>query len=1183
MKPKLFIVIAVIFLCNSLTAQLNLGYSVVTMSGQSGTDPVVKIFDISNPLTSSAPLGDNWSRSSVRSWSRNTIGQVFGIAINGNNGQPIVYVSNTQIYKKSGILNPSWYVEYENPPVGNYDEGIATLIWKLDPISGAAVSLVQSTRCSGSPSGSSSLIFNRGTGLGNICYDPDNNQLFATNMEDGRVYRIDATTGIVKDRFTPSFNTYASTLPSSCIDSVPVFPVLGSRLWGIGYKNHKVYFSRWNIDIGHKNSLPNTLKNEIYALDIDGATGEFLSAVNIGTEYLGAEHLEFDIPYLDITVDSSFSNPVSDIEFSEDGTVMFLAERSMKEAYNDGFSWETGSSPNQYTYYAHSARVLKYNQSVGGGWNLSLDRYWVGNAEQNRAWGGFHTKANSDGGVDLGYLVTDTLHSDSSICEQLIWSTGDALEHQALGFVGGAIHTEYIYGIAGISIGGNSNNPLSPMYANEESYYSDIFYSYGAPDPDARKARPGDIDVYRLPCASQITSCDTIQATFTDTIPTMLCYGSPLIVSGSGGTYGQVIITRDSNIIVRDILATSEGESHDTLVNYEPGVYQLCYVAYTDHPDSAGSLCSDTVCQYITIEMCGCDTLSIEAFFSVGNGDSLVHTVCVGDTVFFNYGGGSYGRGIMTNGVDTGGFIDFSEIPIGGVIDTVVIGTHDIDPGTYQFCYIVYSANPDSTNAFCSDTVCYDITIELCGCDSINAFIRVNDSLPSLVCYGSRIVIEHGGAPYGKLFSDVEGDGADILEIPWAGDRYLRYDTVTVDGELGIKHLCYVAYSANPDPDSTEFFCSDTVCYDVTIALCHCDSITLELEHTINGGTYTFSLSEDAPEANVLTWIVDGDTIGQTTGNEVFNYTPEAAGIHAVCVQAAYIRPLQNGYAECCYVAVCDTIDYDNCDLWRATDSISWSLDQADYRTVHFNYHGVQPTSITWNYGDGSEFEVNSNDSVSHTFSADSSYMVCAYLVWSIPEHENCCCIDTICFSVDVTPCGLVQFDILLVDSTPQQGYLFQLDYQGYAPVSYNIYWSGSATGTGTVSDPVSIPVSGDYVVCTNVFYTISTPNGNAQECNKNICETFNLEAEQPQNQLRFFPNPADDNLIVEVYNYTKETVASVYVSDMTGRLFFNKELKNLREGSNPIYVNIKQFPQGVYSVTLKMGSTQQVQKLIKK
>ena len=496
-----------------------------------------------------------------------------------------------------------------------------------------------------------------------------------------------------------------------------------------------------------------------------------------------------------------------------------------------------------------------------------------------------------------------------------------------------------------------------------------------------------------------------------------------------------------------------------------------------------------------------------------------------------------------------------------------------------QLWFRVNNPTVDSSSGF---LLLDDFCLNSCCNSSTQAFISVGDSIPQSLCLGSTIVIRHGGGPYGSFFS-VDADEVYIDSIPLdSSGHYVKFDTVTIDGGLGTQHICYVSYSAHPD--STENFCSDTLCFDLTTRLCQCENITPELRREeIAAGTYAYEDTSEI-EATVYTWRVNDSIVRQTTYEEDFVFTPDTAGVYEICMEAMYVRPVGNGNSECCFTTVCDTVVFeDNCDYWRATDSVTYMLNSNNPREVTFNFHGRVPYSVTWDFGDSEEPVVNNGDSVKHTYNTEGQYNVCAYIIWTKPEHENCCCVDTICIPVDATPCGLVDFSVILNMplSSPELGYTFNLNpiYSGFTPIGYDtVYWDFPIEGSGLFTEAYHPEFSGFYNICANVEYHI----GEAQ-CSERVCGVYYLEANAPENLMRIFPNPATDKVMTEVYNFTNEKSASVLVTDIIGRPFFVKELTDLREGVNLVLIDISKFPQGVYAVTLKIGDTHEVDKLIRK
>lgn len=224
--------------------------------------------------------------------------KVFGVTID-QDPQPNIYVTSTSCYIGFGTAT------------GN--------VYKLDGQTGNPSVLVTLPNSGVGP------------GLGNICYDNAHPSLFVTNMEDGKIYRISVTGTILStyDPFAPD-NGAAGFAPQ------------GEKLWGVAIYNGKLFFSRWNTDMGQVSGN----HNEIYSISIDPNTGNLT----------GTPTLEITLPYL--TGGLGFSSPVSSITFSSGGN-MLLAERTMKG--DNGHCW-------------NYARVLEYQQS-GNNWTPSPNKF----------------------------------------------------------------------------------------------------------------------------------------------------------------------------------------------------------------------------------------------------------------------------------------------------------------------------------------------------------------------------------------------------------------------------------------------------------------------------------------------------------------------------------------------------------------------------------------------------------------------------------------------------------------------------------------------------------------------------------------------------------------------------------------------------------------------------------------
>jgi hypothetical protein len=345
------------------------GYMVTTMGAKSSNSDVGIIYNAQN--TYQAPLGNDWDNlalglnrvSSIRPamWKANVIGNVFGIALDNANG---IYLSATNIYISDGFMSFPTQFGSAGGSAGIYYTNMAN--------PNTTTTLVKTLNNASANTVGTATIPNTGVGynsIGNIAYDKVNNQLFATNLEDGRIYRINPTTGIIKSIFDPFAidNGVAGTAP------------VGEQLWGIGVLNEggttAVYFARSNS--------PN---KEIWSVKLD-ASGEFI-ATEVGTSKLFNDSASSSV--LQIANVRGTQNKITDIAFSSTGRMM-VAERG---------------NP-------HAAQAFEYVRS-GTSWIAGNNFYSGGNAGNDGQ--------NCAGGVDYG----NSKRADGNItCDDLVWTSSN--------------------------------------------------------------------------------------------------------------------------------------------------------------------------------------------------------------------------------------------------------------------------------------------------------------------------------------------------------------------------------------------------------------------------------------------------------------------------------------------------------------------------------------------------------------------------------------------------------------------------------------------------------------------------------------------------------------------------------------------------------------------------------------
>lgn len=433
---------------------------------------VVALIDIRDQ--SSAIPGTWWANVNKYShplWTAQNMGQVFGIAIDINDD---VFVAASSIYTcETFAPNPYNY----NPFTTSGGPGA---IYEIDNTTGVPTLFIGT----GPFIAGGNTLPNNGSGLGNICYDSDNDQFFVSNHADGMIYRI--KNGLTMSRFDP----FGSVNPAAGgPGSNPSFVALGERTWGVGYHRGRVYFARWAEDIGRHS--PASGDNEIWSVGLDGS-GEFIAPQFSGGTWEDGEVLEIVLPcYLG----SDYSNPVSDIAFSADGK-MLLAERTMSSDCGGAFTTD-------WNGYAHSSRVLEY-EYINGAWQLTPGHtapVCSSNSHLKFRIGNF-SEANSSGGIDYGYDSFDpTIPNIQPDCDRFVWTTGDLLHPWINTTYCGPPTPAWVYGMQGLpATGGDNNTSLHIDFDNDVCSHDKILN--------------GDVEIFKCGCIQDPDfPCDSLWVT----------------------------------------------------------------------------------------------------------------------------------------------------------------------------------------------------------------------------------------------------------------------------------------------------------------------------------------------------------------------------------------------------------------------------------------------------------------------------------------------------------------------------------------------------------------------------------------------------------------------------------------------------------------------------------------------
>jgi hypothetical protein len=143
-----------------------------------------------------------------------------------------------------------------------------------------------------------------GPGIGNLTYDPAHDQFFATNLEDGKIYRLTKSgiTGVIAEVYDP-------LAPDN---GLPGMPPLGDRLWAIEVSGTNVFYSVWNVGNA---SNPTLIRS--------------VGIAPSGSLVPSSDTLVLSVPGSSAASPGFVTVPVSDLSFTLDGKTMILAERGM--------------------------------------------------------------------------------------------------------------------------------------------------------------------------------------------------------------------------------------------------------------------------------------------------------------------------------------------------------------------------------------------------------------------------------------------------------------------------------------------------------------------------------------------------------------------------------------------------------------------------------------------------------------------------------------------------------------------------------------------------------------------------------------------------------------------------------------------------------------------------------------
>ncbi len=403
-------------------------------------------------------------------WTAQHLGEIFGIALDcvGN-----IYVTATMQY---GGHNGQ--IPYPWGPAGPGG------IYKINGITGN-IDYSISLPCAG-PNATYPNGFNTPS-LGNICFDPDHNggQVFTTNLDDGKIYRVDKNLGAVLSTFDPF-------LPDG---GTPGLAPLGERLWGIAYRANAVYFAVWSRDLAN----PSGPQTSVWKVNIDAA-GNFT----------GIAQFCFSLPA------TAPPDPITDMEFNAAGQLLLIQSSKF-------------TSPiTIYALFPFGAKM--YRADFSGTWSVSTTNYELGAGIAYQGTTPLDRKTSATGGCDWCFSGWSTINNQPTGMDQLVWGGADEIHNGIY-----TLHSDAISGWQGMSATGGT--AASSVLIDADNITSTT--------ASTGMYLTGDIDVMRLVCPPMPLECQdvTVTAQMQQTGTNTGCCATFTIANTMAATFTSILAT----------------------------------------------------------------------------------------------------------------------------------------------------------------------------------------------------------------------------------------------------------------------------------------------------------------------------------------------------------------------------------------------------------------------------------------------------------------------------------------------------------------------------------------------------------------------------------------------------------------------------------------------------------------
>jgi PKD repeat protein len=335
-------------------------------------------------------------------------------------------------------------------------------------------------------------------------------------------------------------------------------------------------------------------------------------------------------------------------------------------------------------------------------------------------------------------------------------------------------------------------------------------------------------------------------------------------------------------------------------------------------------------------------------------------------------------------------------------------------------------------------------------------------------------------------------------------------------------------------------------------------SFTAVLANPNQPNVFTLTNTTTGATANQLaTWVFSDST---TAVGNVVTHTFSQAGNYQVCMT---VTTSNNCTADTCMLVTVSTVP-NACQVQAAFVAQPAPNTNQVFQFLNQTAGLVAGDSTIWSFGDGASSTQFSPD---HAYAQSGTYQVCLYVVH---HSAGAVCTDLYCDTVIVTgsnsqPCDSLN---LYVGHQPNPSAPNTIAFYPVCTQSVvQQVWSIVSTGSNGIDsmfiylpNPVyTFNTPGTYQVCVQV----STVNG----CTATACDSIIINPSSAQCELLAYPNPAHDQVSVNVaLNGNSQIQASLYSLQ---NVLLQQQVFNGHAGNNPLSFNIATLPAGFYIIRL--------------